>query len=589
MKKKLVHILKNILKNKVYLVLVIIALSLGGYFGWKKWFTADASVRYVTASVTRGALITSLSGTGQVSASSQVDIKSKVSGDVIGVYVKAGQEVKSGTVLAYLDAGDALKSLREAEDNLETAKLSLVKLQEPANQLSLLQSENSLISAKESKKQAEDNLVKSYEDGFNTLTNAFGDLPGVISGLKNLLYGNDFSKNYTNIDWYASQAVAANPNNYDSYSKVLSFRDDVNSAYIKARDSYDQSFSDYKTTSRVSDYAVIEKMILQTYETARLISDATKNANNYLDLVQDLLQNSSNQTPLPALLTTHQNSLDSFASKTNSHLTSLLSIKNSIENSKNSIISSGRSIAEKTESLSQLKAGADALDLRSAQLAIKQKENSLLSARETVADYSIRAPFDGVVAKMDLKKGDSLSSGSSAGTLITKQQISTISLNEVDAAKVKLNQRVNLTFDAIDNLEITGEVVDMDNLGTVSQGVVSYNVKIAFDVQDERIKPGMSVSATIILDSKNDVLMVSNSAVKNQNGSSYVEVLVNGVPEKKNVTVGKSNDLTTEIVEGLTEGEEVVTQKISSTASKTTTSQSTSNKSGVGGGFQMLR
>ena len=132
-------------------------------------------------------------------------------------------------------------------------------------------------------------------------------------------------------------------------------------------------------------------------------------------------------------------------------------------------------------------------------------------------------------------------------------------------------------------------MVDMDNLGTVSQGVVSYNVKIAFDVQDERIKPGMSVSATIILDSKNDVLMVSNSAVKNQNGSSYVEVLVNGVPEKKNVTVGKSNDLTTEIVEGLTEGEEVVTQKISSTASKTTTSQSTSNKSGVGGGFQMLR
>ncbi|MCX6779295.1 MAG: hypothetical protein NTU97_03630 [Candidatus Magasanikbacteria bacterium] len=90
MKKKLALILKNILKHKVYLILVIIALCVGGYFGWKKWFTTDTSIRYVTAAVTRGALVTSLSGTGQVSATSQVDIKPRASGDVVGVYVKVG-------------------------------------------------------------------------------------------------------------------------------------------------------------------------------------------------------------------------------------------------------------------------------------------------------------------------------------------------------------------------------------------------------------------------------------------------------------------------------------------------------------------
>ncbi|MCX6779294.1 MAG: efflux RND transporter periplasmic adaptor subunit, partial [Candidatus Magasanikbacteria bacterium] len=435
---------------------------------------------------------------------------------------------------------------------METAKLSLIKLQEPADQLSVLQSENSLIAAQESKQQAEDSLVKSYEDGFNSVTNAYLDLPGVMSGLKDLLYGYGYGDNYANIDWYANQGVALNYNNSVTYDKVLSFRDDVNTSYTKARVAYDQSFADYKTVSRTSDPAVIEKIIMQAYDTTRLIADAIKNTNNYLDLVQDLMQNYSSKITIPSLMTTHQSSLDSYTSKTNTQLTNLLSIKNTIENYKKSIISTDRSIAEKTESLAQLKAGTDALDLRSAQLSVRQKENALASARETVANYSVRAPFDGVVAALSAKKGDTLSSGASAGTLITKQKIATISLNEVDAAKVKVGQRVNITFDAIDNLEITGEVVEMDSLGTVSQGVVSYNVKIAFDVQDERIKPGMSVSANIILDSKNDVLMVSNSAVKTQGGSSYVEVLVNNLPQKKNVTVGKTNDLTTEIVEGLT-------------------------------------
>ena len=98
--------------------------------------------------------------------------------------------------------------------------------------------------------------------------------------------------------------------------------------------------------------------------------------------------------------------------------------------------------------------------------------------------------------------------------LITKQKIAEISLNEVDAAKVKVGQKVTLTFDAIDGLSITGEVSEIDALGTVSQGVVTYGVKIAFDTQDERVKSGMSVSAAIITDVKQNVLLVPNAAVK---------------------------------------------------------------------------
>ena len=140
--------------------------------------------------------------------------------------------------------------------------------------------------------------------------------------------------------------------------------------------------------------------------------------------------------------------------------------------------------------------------------------------KKKLADYTVRAPFDGVIAEFNVKKGDTVSAGSSVGMLVTKQQIATISLNEVDAAKVKVGQKATLIFDAVSDLTITGEVAEVDAVGTVSQGVVSYNVKVVFDVQDERIKPGMTVTANIIISSKPNVLMVKTSAIKNQDGSS---------------------------------------------------------------------
>ncbi|HPV70868.1 MAG TPA: efflux RND transporter periplasmic adaptor subunit [Candidatus Magasanikbacteria bacterium] len=578
------------LKHKIVLGLIIIVLGGGGYLGYKKFFVKTQSVRYVTSAAEKGLLITSISGTGQISVSNQVNVNPKASGDITSINVTVGQEIKSGTVIATINAKEALKTVRDAETSLESAKISYAKLVQPADELSLLQAENSLAAAKENREQTEETLNKNYEDGFNSVTNAFLDLPTVMAGLKDILYGYDYSNNYTNIDWYANQGVSLNSNNNDIYNKISLYRQNVNDAYAAARKKYDANFDLYKTVSRDVETATIDSLIMETYETTKLVSDAVKSANNFVDLIQDLMLDRSSDVTIPSLMSTHQNSLDNYTSKTNSHLTNLLSAKNTIANSKSSLVTADRSIAEKTASLEELKAGADSLDIQSQKLSLKQKENSLLDAKEKLADYTIRAPFDGVVAEVDIKKGDTVSSGSTAVILVTKQKIATISLNESDIAKVAVGQKVNLTFDALEDLTITGEVAEVDSLGTTSQGVVSYNVKIAFDVQDDRVKSGMSINAEIITSSKADVLMVSSSAVKTFGSSNYVEILIDGVPQKKTVTIGDSNDTMTEIISGLAEGEEIITQTIkisSSSSNKTSTTKSTTNIMGgmmIGGG-----
>lgn len=568
------------MSHKWRCAVVIALIAVVGYFSYGKFFPASTAVKYVSSPVERGVLITSISGTGQVAASDQIDLTAKAGGDISFLKAVVGQEVKAGTLIAQIDARDALKTVRDARTSLETAQLSLEKLQHPADALTILQAENSLLQTQESYTQAQDSLTKSYDDGFNTVANAFLDLPTVMNGLKELLYGNAFASGQSNIDWYANQGIAYS---FKDYDKIMNYRSQINSSYSSALVSYNTNLDHYKSATRSSSTSTVESLILETYDTAKVIADVVKNSKNYVDFVYNAMLNNQNNSGIPATITAHQSTLDGYTSKTNSQLLSLLGIKNTIANAKTTIESATRSIAEKTQSLADLKAGADEFDLRSAQLSVTQKQNSLRDAEEKLADYSARAPFDGIIAVSDLKKGDTVSSGATVVTLITKQKTATITLNEVDAAKVKVGQKVMLSFDAIDGLSITGAVGQVDTLGTVSQGVVSYNVKIVFDIQDDRVKSGMTASASIIIESKPDVLMVKSAAVKTQGGANFVQVLVNGAPQNKDVVVGSSNDTMTEIVSGLTEGEEVVTQTISGvSASKTTTTGSSSGRAGSG-------
>lgn len=527
------------LQRKIAAGLLVLALIGGGYFGYTKFFSNDGEIRYVFAQTQRGTLIISISGSGQVSVSNQVDIKPKVSGDVVYVGVKNGQEVRAGTLIAQLDTRDAEKGVRDAEANLESANITLERFKNSTYENGNLK--------------AEGDLKKAYENGSNTVANAFLDLPDVMTGLQDILFGTNFSSNQSNL-YYYSDAVRS----YDD--KVNRYRDDAYDAYQAARTAYNKNFDDYKSASRFSDDAAIEQLMDDTYRTSRSVSEAVKSANNLIQFYQDKLTE-RNFKPNP-LSDTHLSALNTYTGKTNTHLLNLIAAKDAISNAKTDILNAP-------------------LDAQTQELAVRQRENALLDAKEKLADYFVRAPFGGVIAKLDVKKGDPVSSATILATLITRQKIAEISLNEVDAAHVKIGQKATLTFDAIPDLTITGQVAEIDTIGTVSQGVVTYTIKIGFDTQDERVKTAMSVSAEIVTEAKPDVLLVPNSAIKQSSETSYVEMpsdadttsatsaSVRGVVLKeplrrRTIEIGLVNDEFTEIVSGLNEGDRIVSRTMQS-------------------------
>lgn len=230
--------------------------------------------------------------------------------------------------------------------------------------------------------------------------------------------------------------------------------------------------------------------------------------------------------------------------------------------------------------------GVTDLDLRAKELSLTQAQNSLIDAETNLAKYTVTAPFDGTMASVPVTEGQQVSSGTTLGMEITHQQVASIPLNEVDAAKVALGQKATMTFDAIDGLTITGRVAEIDNLGTVSQGVVNYTVKIAFDTEDPRVKSGMSVSASIATDVRQDVITVPSGAIKSSGGSEYVLTATSETdpdPKQVEITTGISDDTNTEVTSGLTEGQSIVVRTVTSSGTAASASTAPSILGSIGG------
>lgn len=554
----MINIKKMLLKHKVGFLIILLLISAFSFFVYKQTTAQKDETKIISQTVRVGNIDVSISGAGQISSLDEIQIKTEVSGKIIYSNTVLGKEVKRGNLLFQIDNNNnALKELKSAELSLESALLSLEKTKEGVSELTLLQAENSLIQAKETKEKAESNLIKSYEDSFNTISNTFLDLPTLMTGLKDIIFGYQASVNgvQENYNYYTSITGY-----YDN--RVFQYKDEIYNKYQSTKLIYDANLNSFKETNRYSKEKEIEELINETYETTKAIADLIKSTINLIDFYKYTLTN-HNINYLP-IADTHLSSLSNYTGKTNNHLSSLLSANNNIKTYKENIISAERTIVEKELSLADLKNNSNDLEIRTQQLAVEEKENNVKELKDNLSKYYIYAPFDGIITSVSFVKGDTINSGTSVASLITKTNVANINLNEIDIVKVKLGQKTFITFDAIDNLIVEGVVSYIDATGTVNQGVVSYNVKIAFDSKDERIKPGMSMSASINIESANNVLVISSNAIKTQPNGKFVDVLLDdGTTERRKIETGISDDILTEIKSGLNEGEKILISQTS--------------------------
>jgi RND family efflux transporter MFP subunit len=193
---------------------------------------------------------------------------------------------------------------------------------------------------------------------------------------------------------------------------------------------------------------------------------------------------------------------------------------------------------------------------------LETAELSLESAELNLDKAVIVAPFDGVVADITITEGEEISTATLATPAISLVDTSEMEMrgfiDEIDVAMVELGQEANILLDALPDEEVKGSVAFISPVSTTRAGVVSYGTTITLENPVAELKDGMSATAEIIIERHDDVLLIPNRAIRGTSENPKVVVLVDGQQEDREITLGLSDGINTEILSGLEEGEKVV-------------------------------
>jgi HlyD family secretion protein len=164
--------------------------------------------------------------------------------------------------------------------------------------------------------------------------------------------------------------------------------------------------------------------------------------------------------------------------------------------------------------MSQQRAARD-----TSRVAVAQASAQVATARTDLERSVIRSPIAGVVVDRQVNVGQPVASSLQAATLfVIAQDLSrlqaNITVDEADIGEVSEGQAVRFTVDAFPDREFEGRVSQVRQQGVAESGVVSYTVVVEADNPGRQLLPGMTANADIVLEQRDDVLRLPNTALR---------------------------------------------------------------------------
>jgi HlyD family secretion protein len=220
-------------------------------------------------------------------------------------------------------------------------------------------------------------------------------------------------------------------------------------------------------------------------------------------------------------------------------------------------------ILQAEQRLAQVQAGADEFALEERRINIEDALTSVQQAEKDFYDTILVAPFDGVVSELNVEVGQVVNASE---PLVQLTDITPLRMegqvDEVDISQVTEGMIAHVEIDPLDDRVIRGEVTDIAPRGRSVNGIVNYDVDIALSEEDADVRAGMTAEAFIVVESRENVLVVPNVYIRRDGrGSStgFVSTLnPDGTLREIEVTLGLRGDDVTEIQSGLSEGDLIV-------------------------------
>lgn len=520
-------------------VCVLIVASVLGLRAWQRSRSQETAT-WEEVKVVRDSLVVSISATGNIAAEKSLNVVFNSAGMVEKVWVERGEAVRAGDVLAQLETGDLELAVRQAQAALDAARANLAQVTAPPRpeeidqaELAVESAQAGLAAARADLSSAEARLAQAQSPvGEEDLTIARLDVEAAGVRLSQLQAGpEEKTVEIARLSWEIARnnlwqaqlsrdAIQAQP--APEYQKKQA-EASVGTAELSARIS-ELQYQQAQAGASERDVRLAQITVGQAEARLAKIESPTSEA--------DLAVAQATVSAARARVETAQ-----------------------------------AQVSQAELSLALLLAGPRPEQVKALQAQAAQAEVVLEQAQLRLEKAQLVAPFDGVAAQVNVQEGEIAPVGAPAVVLADLSRFHMeVQVDELDVGQVRVGQEVIVTLDALPDAELQGRVEAIAPTAFQGGGVVSYLATIALEVGGEPVREGMSATADIVTQRLEDVLVVPNRALRleRETGKVYADKLVLGVPHEVEIEIGVRDELVSQVLGGLKEGDTVGIRVVSS-------------------------
>ena len=418
--------------------------------------SAVSTTTFMQSAARSGNMDVTVSGTGTVSDASDYSLTSANAGTIISLPVKQGDTVTAGETIAQINDPASAQQVSQRQSSLQSAENTLAQAQANLNSLYIVAPVAGTVKS----------IVPSAGDSLATDKEVSNNL-AVIS---------------TNNQMTVTVSVTSSQMSSVSVGTAVNVADNINN----------QTYSG-KVTG-VSSQGGSESATVTIYTDVPGVGDSV----------------SVNSTGSPAtLIGTGTLALADYVAIPNPGSGTITNV----------YVIDNQSVT-KNENLFKLDGTSMENNITADEAAVTDAQNQLAAAQTAQSKDTITSPINGVIAQLDVSNGGSVTQGADIATIIDPDAMQTVvSVDESDISKVQAGQQANITVSSITGTTFTGEVAEVNPIGTSNNGVTDYNVTVTIN-NPAGVLIGMTTTANIITQSKDNTIVVPSSAVLEHFGST---------------------------------------------------------------------
>ncbi len=507
-------------KKKLAVIIVVAIIASAG--GW--WYFSGKETAYETVDVARRDVVLGVFVTGTVKPAEDAKLSFDASGRVGVVSVNVGDRVLVGKTLAMLESAqtDTYAKYLRAEANVAAEEAKLAEMKRGARPEELAVSE-----AKAEKARAaiayEKSVVRS------ALVDGYIKTDDAVRNKADQMFSNPRT---------ASVAINIPVNDAQAKIDLESMRVSLESQLNLWQKSVEYDNAEYTTAA--FGYVITSNAALPFLDPLSIAVNALAPGSSLSQTTVDGYKAAV------------------FSARTNVQ-TADSALRAAEQGYEDAVLASRLADAD----LALVRAGSSEEGIAGQEARVFAARADLASASADLSKASIRAPFSGLITKVDVSRGESVMAGTPVITIVGDAAFEIEArVPETDIVHVAVGKKANVILDAYGKAEqFNAKVFEVEPAETVVEGVPTYIIKLLLEDPKRLARSGMTADVTISADMKTSVIAIPSRSIKTEDNIKTVRVFhEGGAEEVRTVETGlRGSDGFTEIISGLTEGEKVIT------------------------------